>query len=236
MSQHSQAADWLSTVAVNTSETLPGFNTEVGPAHSTSPLQSACLFCDTATPFPDPSAWSADSSCQSLTWAAPLLVPPLYAGGNSYYGNVHQLDWLLPGCLPKGRGYGPAHLQCVCCGTSSTSLWRRDAAGRHLCNSCSSQRTRWEDTPLLKPKRRAVATQKKFSRCVNCKTERTTLWRRNSAGQQLCNACGLYFKLHQVDRPLSLKKDRIQTRSRKKQAAKSRPGREPANRRARSSG
>lgn len=34
--------------------------------------------------------------------------------------------------------------------------------------------------------------------CVNCKTNNTTLWRRNSAGQPVCNACGLYHKLHNV--------------------------------------
>ncbi|VDO43754.1 unnamed protein product [Brugia timori] len=34
--------------------------------------------------------------------------------------------------------------------------------------------------------------------CVNCKTNNTTLWRRNSLGQPVCNACGLYHKLHNV--------------------------------------
>ena len=34
--------------------------------------------------------------------------------------------------------------------------------------------------------------------CTNCKTTTTTLWRRNNAGEPVCNACGLYFKLHSV--------------------------------------
>uniref|UniRef100_A0A914R974 GATA-type domain-containing protein n=1 Tax=Parascaris equorum TaxID=6256 RepID=A0A914R974_PAREQ len=34
--------------------------------------------------------------------------------------------------------------------------------------------------------------------CVNCKTNNTTLWRRNAHGQPVCNACGLYHKLHNV--------------------------------------
>lgn len=34
--------------------------------------------------------------------------------------------------------------------------------------------------------------------CSNCKTENTTLWRRNSDGQPVCNACGLYYRLHKV--------------------------------------
>ncbi|XP_046331176.1 GATA-binding factor 2-like isoform X1 [Haliotis rufescens] len=51
--------------------------------------------------------------------------------------------------------------------------------------------------------------------CANCGTTTTTLWRRNSEGEPVCNACGLYYKLHQVNRPLSMKKDGIQTRKRK---------------------
>lgn len=36
--------------------------------------------------------------------------------------------------------------------------------------------------------------------CANCKTNQTTLWRRNNQGEPVCNACGLYFKLHGVSR------------------------------------
>ena len=34
--------------------------------------------------------------------------------------------------------------------------------------------------------------------CSNCHTTTTTLWRRNSEGEPVCNACGLYYKLHGV--------------------------------------
>ena len=34
--------------------------------------------------------------------------------------------------------------------------------------------------------------------CANCQTNTTTLWRRNAQGEPVCNACGLYFKLHGV--------------------------------------
>jgi hypothetical protein len=32
---------------------------------------------------------------------------------------------------------------------------------------------------------------------------------------KVCNACGLYYKLHNVNRPITMKKDSIQTRKRK---------------------
>lgn len=50
--------------------------------------------------------------------------------------------------------------------------------------------------------------------CTNCHTQTTPLWRRNPDGQPLCNACGLFLKLHGVVRPLSLKTDVIKKRNR----------------------
>lgn len=48
--------------------------------------------------------------------------------------------------------------------------------------------------------------------CTNCQTTNTPLWRRDPEGQPLCNACGLFYKLHGVVRPLSLKTDVIKKR------------------------
>lgn len=50
--------------------------------------------------------------------------------------------------------------------------------------------------------------------CTNCFTQTTPLWRRNPEGHPLCNACGLFLKLHGVVRPLSLKTDIIKKRNR----------------------
>lgn len=51
--------------------------------------------------------------------------------------------------------------------------------------------------------------------CKNCLTTKTPLWRRDENGYILCNACGLFLKLHGKSRPISLKTGIILKRNRK---------------------
>ncbi|GAA5803893.1 hypothetical protein HPULCUR_009378 [Helicostylum pulchrum] len=110
---------------------------------------------------------------------------------------------------------------CSNCSTASTPLWRRSANDELLCNACglylklhnaprpkylkpqsSRKDLKGEDENIVQPL------------CSNCGTSTTPLWRRDLDGAPLCNACGLYLKLHHEKRPLSMKTDNIKKRQR----------------------
>ncbi|OAL32488.1 hypothetical protein AYO22_00510 [Fonsecaea multimorphosa] len=72
------------------------------------------------------------------------------------------------------------------------------------------------------PNASSLATQQQASpgnttllvACKNCGTTVTPLWRRDEQGRPICNACGLYHKLHGSHRPVQMKKSTIKRRKR----------------------
>lgn len=110
--------------------------------------------------------------------------------------------------------------ECSGC-ANLTNFWRRDeTTGHYYCHTCLFNKMNGTNRSSMrcgKPKQTVAPTgvRRTGVQCANCRTTNTTLWRRNNNGEPVCNACGLYYKLHNVNRPLSMKKEGIQTRKRK---------------------
>uniref|UniRef100_A0A1D1Y1J4 Transcription factor elt-1 n=1 Tax=Anthurium amnicola TaxID=1678845 RepID=A0A1D1Y1J4_9ARAE len=117
------------------------------------------------------------------------------------------------------KAHSSGEQQCFNCGVTSTPLWRRSANDELLCNACGLYlKLHKMDRPkTMKPhivRKDARDDEASQPVCTNCSTMTTPLWRRDEEGQTLCNACGLYFKLHHEKRPLSMKTDVIKKRQR----------------------
>ena len=52
--------------------------------------------------------------------------------------------------------------------------------------------------------------------CSNCSTTTTSTWRKDSMGSPVCNACGLYFKIHKKKRPADWAREGVMKRKKNK--------------------
>ncbi|KAJ3049402.1 putative electron transfer flavoprotein subunit [Rhizophlyctis rosea] len=68
-------------------------------------------------------------------------------------------------------------------------------------------------TPPTSPSPIPTSTRSQ-TQCHNCSTTHTPLWRRDEEGNSICNACGLYYKLHGAHRPMTMKRPVIKRRKR----------------------
>ncbi|KAG6901552.1 hypothetical protein C0995_010609 [Termitomyces sp. Mi166 len=149
---------------------------------------------------------------------------------------------VLRGSLANS-GPGGQKAECSNCGATHTPLWRRGLNDELNCNACglycklhkrprpkSMRNTHGEraqapprqetvdvmgsSSPVPKVPPRSSSPVHRIAQCYNCHTTATPLWRKDDEGKTVCNACGLYYKLHGSARPISMKSDVIRKRSR----------------------
>ncbi|XP_059535775.1 erythroid transcription factor-like [Myotis daubentonii] len=77
----------------------------------------------------------------------------------------------------------------------------------YLCNAGGQTMTRHH-----KPQRRPKVSKRAGAQCTNCQTTTTAVWRLNADRDPVCNACGLYYKRYQVNRPRTVQKGGIKSR------------------------
>ncbi|KIY69765.1 hypothetical protein CYLTODRAFT_409350 [Cylindrobasidium torrendii FP15055 ss-10] len=119
---------------------------------------------------------------------------------------------------------GGVKAECSNCGATHTPLWRRGLNDELNCNACglycklhkrprpkTMRNSHGEGRTQSAPRQESVDV---MAQCYNCHTTTTPLWRKDDEGKTVCNACGLYYKLHGSARPISMKSDVIRKRSR----------------------
>jgi len=130
--------------------------------------------------------------------------------------------------------------QCSNCGVKKTPLWRRCGEQHELlCNACGLY---WAMHKTHRPEKlkhhrgrngggvivigededgnpltmggSTSEDDGPETLCSNCGTSTTPLWRKDKDGHTVCNACGLFMKLHGSARPVKMRADVIKKRLR----------------------
>ncbi|KAJ7868186.1 GATA123a, partial [Mycena leptocephala] len=102
---------------------------------------------------------------------------------------------------------------CSHCHATYTPLWRRDPHTHEVvCNACGlyllhDQRHELRQQTLLAvdngtPDEGGSDGEYDGPECSNCGTRKTSTWRRNKAGESVCNACGVYERIGGKPRPV----------------------------------
>ncbi|KAJ6534220.1 hypothetical protein B0H19DRAFT_1039170 [Mycena capillaripes] len=166
---------------------------------------------------PPPSSYG--SLPPSSNYRGPRSSTPYPPNPQPYPPSPHA-QIVLPEA-PEDQRPSIGRKECSHCRTRSTPTWRRDPSTHQpLCNACGVyQSTRQQRRPQTlidvdneDPGGRGSGSESNGPVCSNCGTSRTSTWRRNKAGEQVCNACGVYERTNSRPRPPELRSDKIRPR------------------------
>lgn len=160
--------------------------------------------------------YSPSSSAPSNAATPPGLQQSQYQSSPliNAYRRESQLAPEISGSASSRSNASPS-MQAIQKAAALSEASRRNANGVHARSVSGPGPSSGTSTNLKDlPSASSMATAEPPTVCSNCHTTKTPLWRRDPEGQPLCNACGLFLKLHGVVRPLSLKTDVIKKRNR----------------------
>ncbi|KAJ7806610.1 hypothetical protein B0H14DRAFT_2875410, partial [Mycena olivaceomarginata] len=196
---HSNYSSLSNAVPTHQLTASPGYHngTQPYPQASASHDYSSC---------PNTSAYNSQypSTQPPYSSSVPAYNPSQYAGNYSssglYAGQYAPGTMVDPGASIK---------QCYNCGTMSTPLWRRDphdAAHPHTRHKPCPQALIDAENEQEDPH---MGGGGDGPQCSHCFSRMTSVWRRNKDGEQVCNACGVYYRVNGRERPLLITPSKV---------------------------
>ncbi|KAG9062480.1 hypothetical protein KI688_005395 [Linnemannia hyalina] len=149
----------------------------------------------------------------------PTVLADVRAGALPYARPVNMASRASsPGALEIPFVFAPTSVASDSSASSSDSDSDSSSGSRpHNLASLPDLAKMYTDALIRPPVQKTtppLMTAKQGIECANCSQTQTPLWRKNDAGEPICNACGLYAKLHHRDRPVTMRKTKITRRRR----------------------